>query len=163
MTIPSTDPFLDATEAAEVALAAAHEIEFVLEKSTDLAIRAKVKNWKTLPGYPASGSEAALRLKGAAGAFDHNTYKPVIKVSQEADVIKIAFTKKGVDSMAIYSRLRGTSAWNKLAVETTSPYFDSSPLAAPGVAEAREYMARGVLSDEEIGLTSDIASITFGG
>ena len=41
--------------------------------------------------------------------------------------------------------------------------LDTSPLAAPGVAEGREYMARGILNDQEIGVASNIASITFGG
>ena len=77
--------------------------------------------------------------------------------------IKVSFTKKGVDALAIYSRLRGTATWNQLAVDTTSPYDDTSALAVAGVPEAREYMARGVLADEEIGIASDIASITFAG
>jgi hypothetical protein len=31
------------------------------------------------------------------------------------------------------------------------------------VAEIREYMARGMMDDDEIGLESDIVSITYGG
>ncbi len=81
----------------------------------------------------------------------------------EADIIKISFTKKGVDSIAIYSRLRGTAAWTKIGVDTTSPFDDTRALAVAGVPEAREYMAQGVLNDVEIGVASDIASITFAG
>jgi hypothetical protein len=33
----------------------------------------------------------------------------------------------------------------------------------PGVPEVREYMLRGVIDDVEIGLDSDIQSITWGG
>jgi hypothetical protein len=44
-----------------------------------------------------------------------------------------------------------------------SPYFDNSPLAQAGVAEKREYMGRGVLHDQEIGVDSDIVTVTFGG
>ena len=154
---------MDATEAAAGALAAAREVEQNLEAANDALIRAKVRNWKTLPGWAASGSEAALEMKGSAINFDPNTYKPVLKVTVEADVVKVAFTKKGVDGVAIYSRLRGTAAWHKLAVDTVSPYFDNSPLAQAGVAEAREYMGRGVLHDQEIGVDSDIVAITFGG
>ncbi len=84
-------------------------------------------------------------------------------MSQEADIIKISFTKKGVDAIAIYSRLRGTANWTKIGVDTTSPFDDTRGLAVAGVPEAREYMAHGVLHDAEIGVPSDIASITFGG
>ena len=154
---------MDATEAAAGALAAAREVEQSLETANDALIRAKVRNWKTLPGWAASGSEAVLQMKGSAINFDPNTYKTVLKVTVEADVVKVAFTKKGVDAVAIYSRLRGTATWRKLAVDTLSPYYDNSPLAQAGVAEKREYMGRGVLHDQEIGVDSDIVTVTFGG
>jgi len=34
-------------------------------------------------------------------------------------------------------------------------------LAAPGVPETREYMARGMIADDETGLESDIVSINW--
>ena len=154
---------MDATEAAAGTLDAARQTEEGLEKTNDALIRAKVRNWKTLPGWAASGSEAVLQLKGSAVNFDPNTYKPVLKVTVEADVVKVAFTKKGVDGVAIYSRLHGPTAWRKLALDTVSPYYDNSPLAQAGVAETREYMGRGVLHDQEIGVDSDVVIITFGG
>ena len=154
---------MDATDAAAAALDAARQTEEGLEKTNGALIRAKVRNWKTLPGWAASGSEAVLHLKGAAINFDPNTYKPVLKVTVEADVVKLTFTKKGVDGVAIYTRLRGTAAWRLLKVDTVSPYYDNSPLAQAGVAEKREYMGRGVLHDQEIGVDSDIVSVTFGG
>ena len=154
---------MDATEAAAGTLDAARQTEEGLEKTNDALIRAKVRNWKTLPGWAASGSEAVLQMKGPAISFDPNTYKPVLKVTVEADVVKVAFTKKGVDGVAIYSRLHGPTAWRKVAVDTVSPYFDNSPLAQAGVAETREYMGRGVLHDQEIGVDSDVVIITFGG
>ncbi len=43
------------------------------------------------------------------------------------------------------------------------PYVDTAPLAVANVPEVREYMGRGVINDVEIGLDSDIASLTFGG
>jgi hypothetical protein len=154
---------MDATDAAAGVLDAARQTEAALEKTNDALIRAKVRNWKTLPGWVASGSEGVLQLKGSAINFDPNTYKPELKVTLEADVVKVAFTKKGVDGVAIYTRLRGTLGWRKVAMDSVSPYFDNSPLAQTGVAETREYMGRGVLNDREIGVDSDIVTITFGG
>ena len=153
----------DATNGAQQAVDGARSIERTSEATGLAQIRAKVKNWKTLTGYPASGSDAVLQLSGNGAAFDPATYKPVLKASIAPGGVSIGFTKKGVDSMAIYMRLRGTSAWHKLGVDTTSPYLDSTPLASAGVPEAREYLARGVLNDEEIGLDSDVVSATFAG
>ena len=51
----------------------------------------------------------------------------------------------------------------RLGTDTEAPYFDTKPLANPAVPEVREYMARGMVGDEEVGLDSDIASITFAG
>jgi hypothetical protein len=78
-------------------------------------------------------------------------------------LITLEFKKKGVDALAIYGRLRGTLGWTKLGVDTSSPYVDGRPLAVAGVAEIREYMARGMMDDDEIGLESDIVCLVFGG
>ena len=63
----------------------------------------------------------------------------------------------------VYCRLRGSTGWNKLGIDTSSPYYDTHPLATPGVAETREYMLRAILDDVEIGQPSDIISIVIGG
>ena len=133
------------------------------EAATLAQIRAKVRNWKTLTNYPTSGSEAVLQLRGTDAAFDPATYQPVIKVSVVPGGVQVGFTKKGVDGVAIYMRLRGAVNWHKIGMDTESPFTDTTPLAAAGVAEVREYMGRGVLHDAEIGLDSDIMSITFAG
>jgi hypothetical protein len=43
------------------------------------------------------------------------------------------------------------------------PFDDQTPLKTPGVPEIREYSARGVIGDEEVGKPSDIVRVTFGG
>lgn len=126
-------------------------------------IRARVRNFKTLPLWAASGSEAVLELKGSGPAFEPGVYKPVITVTIEAGKIVIDFAKDGADGLAIYGRLRGTTAWQKLGVDYEAPYYDTRPLAQAGVAEVREFMARGVVGDDEIGQDSDIVSIAFAG
>lgn len=153
----------DATDAAQTALDGKRAIETEKEDANIRAIRKFISNWKTLADYPTSGSEGVLKLKSSGTVFDPNTYKPVIKVSIKGGQLVIDFQKKGVDAMAIYCRLRGTNAWTKLGIDVFPPYTDTMPLHNPGVAEVREYMARGVIDDIEIGLESDIVSITFGG
>lgn len=154
---------MEATDAAEAALDGARTTEKAVTTTNTAAIRGYVRNWKTLPGYPASGSEGVLGLRGSESASDPSTFKSVIKLSLDGNQIKLEFTKAGVDAVVVYSRLRGTLGWTKLGTDSASPYYDTRPLASPGTPEVREYMVRGQLDDEEVGLDSDIVSIAFGG
>lgn len=152
---------MEATDSAQATLDGKRAEERASDAANQAAIRLKIRNWKTLPGYPASGSEGVLRLKGTESVFDPGAFKPVIKVSIEGGVIKVDFIKSGCDSMVVYCRLRGTTTWTKLGTDSESPYFDTKPLANPNVPEVREYMAMGMINDEEIGLPSDIVSVTL--
>jgi len=154
---------MDDTDTAQNALDSAHDLEQQTETANEAVLRASVRNWKTLPGYAASGSEAVLRLKGAAVVFDPNTFKPKIKATVRPGEVLISFEKGGADGVVVYSRLRGTLPWHKLAIDMNPPYNDTAPLATPNVPEVREYMARGILDDVEIGLESDIVTATFAG
>jgi hypothetical protein len=62
----------------------------------------------------------------------------------------------------VYSRLKGASAWTFLGVDLHSPYLDSRPVAN-GTPETREYMVRGIIGDDEVGVPSDITSTVFEG
>ena len=154
---------MDATDAADSALKGARLAEAAAQ-ATDLAfIRGKVRNFKTLTQWAASGSEGVLQAKGVDSPPAPGIYKPVIKVKLEGGHIRIEFVKAGADAMAIYARLRGTQAFVRLAIDSASPYIDTRPLAQAGVPEVREYMGRGMINDEEIGQDSDIVSIAFAG
>ena len=155
---------MEATDAAEAALEGARTTEKSVTTTNTAAIRGYVRNWKTLPGYPTSGSEGVLGLKGTeTNAPDPSSFKSTIKLSIDGNQIKLEFTKTGMDAVVVYGRLRGTLGWTKLGMDSSSPYYDTRPPAQPGVAEVREYMVRGLLNDEEVGLDSDIASIAFAG
>lgn len=95
--------------------------------------------------------------------FNPQDYKPVIILISGLNCILIKFTKKGVEGLNLYSRLQGETKWTFLSLCIHSPYNDNRPLADPTKPENREYMAIGVLNDAEIGIQSDIASITFAG
>jgi hypothetical protein len=80
------------------------------------------------------------------------------------DHVEIAFKNKGpTQGINLYYRLRGESSWTYLARDTNSPYNDHTPLKVANTPETREYQAFGVLNDQQIGLPSDIVSVTFGG
>jgi hypothetical protein len=133
-------------------------------EATQLAvIRGIFTTLKVLPNWKSSGADAQLQSSSSSSQFDPSTYKPVISVEIKGGLITLDFKKKGVDALAIYGRLRGTLGWTKLGVDTSSPYVDGRPLAVAGVAEAREYMARGMMDDDEIGLESDVVCLVFGG
>lgn len=151
------------TDAAQAILDGKRAAEKAGEVANEAAIRLMIRNWKSSPGFAASGSEGVLRLKGPEDAFDPGAYKPTLKASVDGNYVRLEFTKKGVDALIIYTRLRGETGWTKLARDSASPYIDTRPLTTPGVPETREYMAMGELDDAEIGLPSDIVSIVFGG
>ena len=65
--------------------------------------------------------------------------------------MEVKFFKRRIESVNVYSRLFGATAWKKLGMANNSPFADKTPLAQPGVPELREYRIRGVMKDEEVG------------
>lgn len=154
---------MEAADAADNAAKGAKTSEKEATRVNQLAIRAAVRNIKTRAAYPGSGVEGTLGLKGAESTFDPSTFKTVLTLTVLGNQVKVDFTKGECDCVAVYARLRGTLGWTKLGLDSESPYYDTRPLASPGTPEVREYMARGVINDEEIGIESDIVSVAFGG
>jgi hypothetical protein len=128
------------------------------------AIRELVKAIKASPTRAAT-DEADFKIKPTGTARpDKETYKCEAKVRIVGGEIRIDWTKRGVTAVNVYSRLRGQPGWgDKIGSDTNSPYIDGRPLAQAGVPETREYMLRGTIKDEEIGVDSDVISITWGG
>lgn len=154
---------MEAVNAAKTAMKGARARESTATRNNTAAMRACVRHWKTLPDFPASGSEGALKLRGVKAAFAPASFKSMLKVSIVGHRIRLDYTKSGMDAVVVYGRLSGTPDWTRLGMDASSPYYDTRPLAVPGVAELREYMVRGLLDDEETGQDSDIVSILFGG
>lgn len=151
------------TDSAKTAYEGKKAVEQNTEDTQIAIIRSILTSLKVLPNWKSSGADAELQASASATEMDPGAYKPVIRVVLQGGLITLEFKKKGVDALVIYGRLRGTLGWTKLGVDTSSPYIDGRPLTTPGVPEIREYMARGMMDDEEIGLESDIVSITYGG
>jgi hypothetical protein len=130
--------------------------------ATDIILREQIGDWKRLGGFtPAIADQ--LRAVGTTTTFDPSTYKPTFKIRLDAGNIRLDWTKKGVTAVHIYARLRGQPGWTLIGMDTSSPYIDGRELAVATVPETREYKLRGVLNDVEIGLDSDIQSITWSG
>ncbi len=154
---------MDASDAAKDATDTARLLEHNAEAPGLTQVRAKVRNWKTLPGWAASGSEGVLELSGSATNFDPTNYQTTLKAKLVPDGVRLEFTKKGVEGVNIYQRLSATANWHKTGMCLHSPFIDTTPLAQPGVPERREYMARGVINDVEIGHDSDSIYVNFAG
>ena len=72
--------------------------------------------------------------------------------------------KLGADSLNVYWRPAGTANWTLLSAKRARfPFHDDTPAPAGQTMQASEYMATGVIADEEIGNPSNIASAVFQG
>ena len=125
-------------------------------------VRKEVQIIKLKKGYTeAIGKD--LGIVGVDTDFDREAYKPTISGKAANNQVVIDFTKKGIDGVHVYARLQGQAKWTFLATDNYSPYVDTRPLATEGVVETREYMCRGIIQDDEVGVDSDIVSVVFAG
>ena len=78
--------------------------------------------------------------------------------------VKIEGRKPGFEAVNLYFRKKGDVQWKLIAVRKRKfPYFDEQPLTTPGTPEVREYMAIGVIKDEEVGQPSEIKEVVYAG
>jgi len=153
---------IDDVVAKQAALDAAYQAEKESLATTEAALRELIGQWKKMSNWT-DEIAATLQVIKAATTQSLTEYKPTFKVRIVAGEIRLDWLKHKADGVAVYSRLAGTLVWIKLATDNNSPYIDGRPLANPAVPETREYMLRGLVKDEEIGLDSDILSITWAG
>ena len=154
---------MDDTNTAQDAVDSARTLESDAEKAALALVRAKVGSWKKLSAWAASGSAQVLEVVGSSSTLDTASYHTTLTAALVPGGVKLAFTKKGVEGVVIYSRLAGTASWHKVGSCNHSPFIDHTPLAQAGVPEQREYMARGMVKDAEIGQDSDAVTVTFAG
>ncbi len=125
-------------------------------------LRAFIRTIKASSGYSDAVAKDFL-IVGEESVFDASTYKPVIKAKVMPGRVVVDFVKSKLNGVNIYVRLKGQTSWTKLAYDSYSPYEDNRPLALANTPEHREYMAIGVMQDEEVTLQSDIIEAVYGG
>lgn len=131
-------------------------------KQANKELRLLIKRMKTSSAYTvAKGND--LQVIGEDSIMDYTTYKPVIKATVMPGKVRIEFIKDGLDGINVYARQKGQMNWVKLAYDSYSPYEDTRPLATANQPEHREYMAIGILTDEEVTQQSDIVEAVYGG
>ncbi|MCE9609436.1 MAG: hypothetical protein K8R23_04340 [Chthoniobacter sp.] len=90
--------------------------------------------------------------------------QPSIKAAAQPGFVRVTGSKDYADLVNIYMRVSGTAAWTLIGIRRQKfPFDDQTPLKTSGVAEVREYQARAVVGDDEVGVPSDIVQVTFGG
>jgi hypothetical protein len=126
-------------------------------------LRAAIKRAKTHPGCT-PGLLEQLQWVGESSEFDPDTARPTISLEAQRGRIKIDGRKPGFEAVNVYCRKKGEVAWRLIAVRKRRfPYYDEAPLAVPGTPEVREYMAIGVLADDETGQPSEIKEVVYAG
>jgi hypothetical protein len=94
---------------------------------------------------------------GAEIIFDAKTFRPDLDLRRVSSGVEVSFNKSETDGINLYRRNTGDTDWRYMARDTHSPYIDTKKMDEHA---SYEYMAWAVIKDKEIGLESDIASIT---
>lgn len=136
-------------------------------KETDLVtLRKKIAHLKTSPGWTeALGQSLGVSSGGGASetrASSLETLKPTLRVAKQADRVEIRFVRGPLDGVNVYSRKRGEATWRFVDRVRHSPAIDTTPASTPGIPEVREYRIHGVYKNREVGVSSDILSVTVG-
>ncbi len=150
-----------ADQAKNVWLAASQAKQTQMDTSL-AGLRGEIAKWKVTDGMT-DAIATELQIVSGSAPFHPETYQAQITVTAFSGYVRIKFTKNGADGINLYSRLKGQIAWKFVSRDTNSPYDDHTPLAVPGQSEVREYQAFGLWGDDQIGIPSDIVSVTFAG
>jgi hypothetical protein len=126
-------------------------------------VRAGIKRAKTSAGCTPA-IQTRLDWVGTPQHQTPATSRPTIDAEAQRGRVKITGKKPGFDAVNIYSHLKGEVNWKLIAVRKRKfPYYDETPLAVANTPEVREYMAFGVVNDEEIGEMSEIKEVVYAG
>ena len=133
---------------------------FTQEKA---ALQSLVSELKANPGCT-DGMETQMGLVTTSTKPAPADMQPTIKATAQPGSVRVTGSKDYADLVNIYLRLAGTAAWTLIGIRRMKfPFDDQTPLKVAGVPEQREYMARAVVGEDEVGLPSDIVAVTFGG
>jgi hypothetical protein len=126
------------------------------------AVRRAVRGMKASKNYTDAIGED-LGIVAGNTPVDPASIKPNVIADTAPGEVAVKFSKAGADSVNLYSRRAGQAAWQLVSRATVSPFADDTPLAQANVPEQREYCARGLIADDEVGQMSDAVSVVFAG
>lgn len=158
--IAAYQTLVDAEKAAAQASADADQ----LYTTSTPALRELVNELKHNPDCT-DGMEVAMQIALSRPQRDSQTIQPVIDATTIPGGVRVSGSKDGAELYTLRMRVVGGSPdWTVIATNRKKfPFEDQTPAKTPGVPEVREYQARGVINDVEIGLPSAIVSATYAG
>jgi hypothetical protein len=128
-----------------------------------VALRSLVNELKSNPNFT-DGMGEQMRVFSNNSKPKPADIKPQIAAIANRGGVMIDGSKNYAETLNLYMRRKGEFAWVKIAIKRTRlPFEDQTPLLKPGIPEEREYMARGVMGDDEVGIDSDIVGAVFVG
>lgn len=126
-----------------------------------LRLTALVNRIKAAPGYNSAIGED-LGIEGpVAPAIDLGTVKPTFTaLAMPNSEVRLNWVKADFTGVVIEGRRNAEVAWERLGVDTSSPYLDSRDPLTGGIPESRFYRMRYLLGDDEVGLYSDVIEVS---
>jgi hypothetical protein len=112
---------------------------------------------------PAPNIIGSMRLVCKPVEFDPAVLAPDISVSCYPELVEVAFDKKVIEGVQVYSRLWPQGEWVLLDTCLLSPYKDTRPLQVALQPERRDYKVIYVNDAGTIGQFSNIFSVVYGG
>jgi hypothetical protein len=158
------DPLIAKYQAAVDAAAllrqtTASATEAFTEANTDF--RALVNELKNNPGFD-DGIGEEMGVASTATQRQDSAIKPRLTATGHRGGVTLDGSKDYAETVNLYMRILGETVWRLIAIKRKRlPFEDQLPPAKPGTPEVREYMARGVIGDDEVGQESDIVTATF--
>lgn len=121
-------------------------------------IRSLVQRMKHHPGYTAAMGQD-LGVIAPVSTFNPATIKPVLTVRLEAGYPVIAYVKGEADGIQLYVDRRDNNGFVLLDKILRTKYIDVHPLPANTFTATFDYKAKYIISDDEVGLESDVVTI----
>ncbi len=130
-------------------------------RKTHLApLRKIMKRMKASPAYH-SGLGTDMGIVAGSHKVDLNTFKPQLKVSNEASMIAIRFKKYGMERFEFYGRCDGEEKFQMIGLRSFSPFY-FKPEALPGNPAQTWYIkAIAILRDERVGEWSNTVQVLY--
>ncbi len=129
---------------------------------TSAKLRATLAEIRANPAFT-DGMGSVMQIVTTGSTISPDAIKPSLIATAERGHVRLTGSKNRAETVNLHMRRKG-AAWTLIAPKRKRfPFEDQTPLATPGVPEEREYMARGVIGDDEIGQDSDIVSAVFAG
>lgn len=102
-----------------------------------------------------------VRSAATAAALSAAAPRPSAKATPlPGGEVRVEFGRAGFDGVLVEGRRGGEAGWERLGVDSYSPYTDARPPLTPGQPEVRQYRLRFVKRDDPVGDWSDIVSVT---